>query len=509
MSDSNVTKPSDMGTVVVTGVTGYVGGRLVPELLEAGYRVRCTTRSSAALDDRPWRDRVEVVEADLSVASEVNQVLEGAQAAYYLVHSMSSSGSFETLESEMAEIFVKCADNAGLKQIIYLGGLGHDNETHSAHLASRHAVGEILASGITPVTELRAAVIIGSGSASFEMLRSLVEVLPVMVVPRWVSRTRCQPIAIEDVLSHLVGVLGDEEVIGEVFEIGGPEVLTYRQMMDVYAEVAGLRRRLIIAVPVLTPRLSSHWVNLVSPLPIRLARSLIDSLTSDVVVGNRDIRNKGRFTSFDLNQSINRALARVRDLEMPTRWTNASGAKQISSLTGPAMPALGDPSWSGGRVLSDQRSQITNARGENLMAVLRTVGGDNGWFAFNWLWNLRGFIDKILGGVGIRRGRRHPTDLRVGDTVDFFKVVTINSNSLRLIGEMRNPGHAWLEWQVVETENGTEIIQRALFVPRGLLGRLYWYALVPPHTLIFKKMLDRIVALAEDLSADERRRNIE
>ncbi len=480
--------------VLVTGATGYVGGRLVPELLEAGYQVRCVARRAAALDDRPWRNDVEVVEADLAVPEQVEAALKGVQAAYYLVHSMASSEAFEEMEQEMAKVFAEAAEHARLERVVYLGGLGHDAENHSAHLASRHRVGEILAAGRTPVVELRAAVIIGSGSASFEMLRSLVEVLPVMVVPRWVSLTRCQPIAIEDVLGHLVDVMGRAEVLGQIFEIGGPEELTYREMMDVYAEVAGLRRRLIMPVPVLTPRLSSHWVNLVSPLPIQLARSLIDSLTSDVVVGDRTIERIGRRPSFDLRQSISRALARVRDLELPTRWTDSSGTLRTDS---PAGPASGDPSWSGGLVLSDERVQTSRATPDEVMDVVRSVGGDTGWFAFNRLWALRGFVDKLIGGVGLRRGRRHPTELRIGDTVDFFTVVEFDGRSLRLLAEMRLPGHAWLEWTVSEGADGTQVRQRALFVPRGLLGRLYWYVLIPPHVLIFSRMLRGIVAVAE------------
>ena len=480
--------------VLVTGATGYVGGRLVPELLEAGYQVRCVARRAAALDDRPWRNDVEVVEADLAVPEQVEAALKGVQAAYYLVHSMASSEAFEEMEQEMAKVFAEAAEHARLERVVYLGGLGHDAENHSAHLASRHRVGEILGAGRTPVVELRAAVIIGSGSASFEMLRSLVEVLPVMVVPRWVSLTRCQPIAIEDVLGHLVDVMGRADVLGQIFEIGGPEELTYREMMDVYAEVAGLRRRLIMPVPVLTPRLSSHWVNLVSPLPIQLARSLIDSLTSDVVVGDRTIERIGRRPSFDLRQSISRALARVRDLELPTRWTDASGTLRIDS---PAGPASGDPSWSGGLVLSDERVQTSRATPDEVMDVVRSVGGETGWFAFNRLWALRGFVDKLIGGVGLRRGRRHPTELRIGDTVDFFTVVEFDGRSLRLLAEMRLPGHAWLEWTVSEGANGTQVRQRALFVPRGLLGRLYWYVLIPPHVLIFSRMLRGVVAVAE------------
>ncbi len=488
-------KPVSDKPIVVTGATGYVGGRLVPRLLESGLSVRCVARQSEKLADRPWRSQVEVVEADLSNPAEVAGALEGAQAAYYLVHSMNTSGDFEHLELQIAEVFSEVADMAGLEQVIYLGGLGHDSDKHSAHLASRHRVGKVLAGGRTPVTELRAAVIIGSGSASFEMLRSLVEVLPLMVVPRWVTKTRCQPIAIDDVLDHLVAVLGHESALGEVLEIGGPENLTYRQMMHVYADVAGLRRRIILPVPVLTPRLSSHWVNLVSPLPIQLARSLIDSLTSDVVVGERSIERIGYRPAHGLEEAIEMSVARIRDLELPTRWTDASAEKTSG---GAALPTPGDPSWSGGVVLKDTRHRATTATRENVMAVIRSVGGDNGWFAFNRLWALRGFIDKLIGGVGLRRGRRHPTEVRAGDAVDFFTVVAIDESSMRLRAEMLLPGHAWLEWEVEEGSTETTITQRALFAPRGLFGRLYWWILVPVHVPIFRRMLSGIVAAAEE-----------
>ena len=485
----NQAQPSEL--VAVTGATGYVGGRLVPELLEAGYRVRCVARSPETLDDRAWRAKVEVVEADLAVPGQVSEAMVGVARAFYLVHSMSASADFEDLEAEMAQVFSEAVDDAGLKQIVYLGGLGVESKPQSRHLTSRHRVGRILASGRTPVTEIRAAVIIGSGSASFEMLRSLVEVLPFMVVPRWVTQTRCQPIAIGDVLHSLVGVLDNESALWRELDLGGPDVVTYREMMDAYAEVAGLRRRVILPVPVLTPSLSSHWVNLVSPLPIRLARSLIDSLTSDVIAGEHTVTDAVELEAEDLRTSIGRAVTRVGDLQIPTRWSSSSAGREA------AWPELGDPEWSGGRVLIDERQLDCTAKPERVMEVIRSIGGTNGWFAFNRLWAARGFVDKLVGGVGLRRGRRHPTDLRVGDPVDFFSVVHIHERSLRLLAEMRVPGHAWLEWSVTATKEGSAIRQRALFVPRGVLGRLYWYALLAPHVLIFRGMLSKIAVAAE------------
>ena len=474
--------------VAVTGSTGYVGGRLVPRLLESGYRVRCVTRSPDSLTNRPWSDDVEIVVADLQDPAETFEALNGADYAFYLVHSMSAERNFAEAEENMAQVFANSAEKTKLRQIVYLGGLGEDDPENSVHLQSRHNVGRILASGSTPVTELRAAIIIGSGSASFEMLRSLVEVLPVMVVPRWVTKTQCQPISIGDVLQELLHVLGNEQSLNRVLEIGGPEVATYREMMDAYTKVAGLRRRIILPVPVLTPRLSSHWVNLVSPLPFTLARALIDSLTTDVVVKEPSNQFLSQGPKAGLENAIGKAVARVQELEIPTRWSDTGGYKD------PASPVPSDPEWSGGKILVDRRSIKSSASPEELMSTIKSVGGENGWFAFNWIWAIRGFTDKIIGGVGLRRGRRHPTDLRIGDTIDFFKVTTLTANRLQLLAEMKVPGHAWLEWNVKETpEKGSEVTQQALFVPRGVLGRAYWYVLLPFHVIIFRRMLRNIV----------------
>lgn len=478
--------------IAVTGSTGYVGGRLVPRLLESGYRVRCVTRSKESLANRSWSNQVDIVEADLQNEDQTLTALADADRAFYLVHSMTAQRNFAEAEENMASVFAEAANQSNLKQIVYLGGLGEDNLEKSLHLQSRHNVGKILAAGQTPVSELRAAVIIGSGSASFEMLRSLVEVLPVMVVPRWVTKTQCQPISIGDVLENLLHVLNSDEPVNHILEIGGPEVVTYREMMHAYTKVAGLRRRVILPVPVLTPRLSSHWVNLVSPLPFTLARALIDSLTTDVIVQG-DYEKRGTLSNKDtLEAAIGKALARIKELEIPTRWSDTSSFKD------PAIPESTDPVWSGGKILVERREIVTSASEDALMKTICSVGGDNGWFAFNWLWAIRGFVDKLLGGVGLRRGRRHPTDLRVGDTVDFFKVTSVTENRLQLLAEMRVPGHAWLEWNVKTMENGDSLVtQQALFVPKGVLGRAYWYVLLLPHIVIFSRMLNNLVEKAE------------
>ncbi|HAE55581.1 MAG TPA: DUF2867 domain-containing protein [Acidimicrobiaceae bacterium] len=483
--------------IVVTGATGYVGGRLIPRLLAAGYSVRCVARRPEELSDRLWKDQVEIVQADLSRPEEIPRALDGAKAAYYLLHSMSSSNDFAKVESSMAQEFAIAAEAQNLDQIVYLGGLGHDGNDKSDHLSSRHRVGRLLASGETPVTELRAAVIIGSGSASFEMLRSLVEVLPFMVVPKWVSQTLCQPVAISDVLDDLVFVLNRPEFYDRTIDIGGPDVVTYQDMMHAYANVAGLRRRWILPVPVLTPRLSSHWVNLVSPLPIQLARPLIDSLTSDVVVADGGEGCVRGAPNQSLEESIGYAVSSVQGQELPTRWSND---RAPGDELGAAMPDPSDPFWAGGRMFVDQRGLVADSDVDSVMAVVRSLGGSTGWLVFDWLWAVRGFVDKLLGGVGLRRGRRHPTELRVGDSVDFFEVVEVTPNSLRLRAEMKVPGHAWLEWQAHPKESGCSVEQRAVFVPRGLWGRVYWLSLVPAHAVIFKRMLRAISDRAEKLS---------
>ncbi|RZV48311.1 MAG: SDR family oxidoreductase [Acidimicrobiales bacterium] len=477
--------------VAVIGATGYVGGRLVPRLLAAGHEVRCLARNPDRLDGVDWRSEVDVAAADVLDEESLNHALLDIEVVYYLVHAMGHSGDFEQTDRLGAENTRRAAERTGVERIVYLGGLGEDDPGHlSDHLASRHEVGHVLAAGTVPVTELRAAVIIGSGSASFEMLRHLVEVLPAMTCPRWVTRTKCQPIAIADVLYYLVAVLDDARTTGEILEVGGPDILTYRDMMDRYADRAGLRRRLIIPVPLLTPRLSSHWVNLVTPLPYGLARPLVDSLINDVVVHpERDIRRLIDHDPYTLDGAIERALAVVDDLEIKTSWMDSSDA--------PASPMPQDPDWAGGTMFQNiQQVSTTNASVEEVFAVVAGIGGDRGWFVANQLWALRGLLDKLIGGVGMRRGRRHPDNLRVGDALDFFRVEALEQpHLLRLRAEMKVPGEAWLEWRIVETNDGsTELRQLARFHPRGVAGRAYWWVLLPIHKVIWRRLAERLVA---------------
>lgn len=485
-----------MASVLVTGATGYIGGRLVPELLDAGHEVRCAARSPGKLDDLPWRSQVEVVKSDVTDAASLDEAMAGIDVAYFLVHSMGGSDDFAASDRRAAEIFRDAAARAGVGRIVYLGGLGDDDDPElSHHLRSRHEVGRILADGPTPVTELRAAIIIGSGSASFEMLRNLVEVLPAMITPRWVS-TKCQPIAVRDVLGYLVDAATAEVDGDRVFEVGGPDVLTYEQIMQRYAEVAGLPKRFVVPVPVLTPRLSSHWVGLVTPIPSGLAKPLIEGLTNEVVVTDHAVDEVMPRTCLSVREALELALRRVEHLEVTTSWSSAD----LPGRT-PADPFPSDPDWAGGSLLIDEQTAESAASPAQLFATVSGIGGERGWYAQDRLWRLRGLMDRAVGGIGLRRGRRDPDKLRVGDALDFWRVEAYEPPEvLRLRAEMKLPGEAWLEWQVepaADGGGGSHLRQRALYHPKGLVGRLYWYCLLPFHALIFKRMATTLATTAE------------
>ena len=473
--------------ILVTGATGYIGGRLVPRLLDAGHEVRCLARNPQKLSLHTWRDRVEVVAGDVLDERSLKEALIGCEAAVYLVHSMAAGADFSRLDRRAAANFRDAAADAGVGRIVYLGALGDDRADHSRHLHSRHEVGRVLAAGATPVTEVRAAVIIGSGSLSFEMLRSLTEVLPVMVTPKWV-RTRCQPVAVGDVLEILRGAIEDGSRESRVVEVGGPDVLTYEQMMQIYAEEAGLRRRVILPVPLLTPWLSSWWIGLVTPLPPKVARPLVESLRSEVVTSRP--QDLVPIEPTPLRGAMRRALSRLPG-GVITRWSDAASQ--------PAAPIPTDPAWSGGTVFMDRQVMPTDTDASHLFWAFSRIGGRVGYYGVDWAWRIRGILDRMVGGVGLRRGRRHPTEVRVGEAVDFWRVDdVVPGRSLRLHAEMRIPGDAWLEWEIRETEFGTDLIQTAWFRPKGLAGRIYWYLLLVPHRLVFPRMAHRITAAAEE-----------
>ncbi len=480
--------------VLVTGSSGYIGGRLVTVLLDHGYRVRCLVRTPAKVLSAPWHDHVEMVRGD--VGGDLTEALTGVDAAFYLVHSIGSTAKWAEQDRAVAENFRRAAEQARLKRIVYLGGLGdHTSGDLSEHLASRQEVGAELAKGSVPMVELRAAVIIGSGSASFEMLRYLVEVLPAMVTPRWVD-TKCQPVAVRDVLHYLVESL-TAEVTGRVLDVGGPEVMTYRQMMAQYAEVAGLRRRLVVPIPLLTPGLSSRWIGLVTPIPPSLARPLIESLVNDVVVMSDPAAEAMPTEQLSYRAAVELALGRSRSGDVPTSWARAElGGRP------PAEPQPTDPSWAGGTVNIDRRERHVVASPAELFLAVCSTGGRQGWYSSDWMWNLRGLLDSLIGGVGMRRGRLRPQRLSAGDPVDFWRVEALEQDRLlRLRAEMILPGEAWLQWQIEPDGAGAHITQIARFHPRGLLGRLYWIAVAPFHRFVFPGLIAGICADAERLHA--------
>ncbi|MEU3844287.1 SDR family oxidoreductase [Streptomyces sp. NPDC028635] len=482
---------------LVTGASGYIGGRLVPELLDAGHRVRCLVRTPRKLRDHPWADRVEIVPGDVTDADSVAGAMAGVDVAYYLVHALGSGRDFERADRAAAGVFGEQARRAGVRRLVYLGGLtphGVPEARLSPHLRSRAEVGRILLGSGVPTAVLRAAVVIGSGSASFEMLRYLTERLPVMVTPRWVH-TRIQPIAVRDVLRILVGCAGLPQDVSRTFDIGGPDVLTYLEMMQGYAAVAGLPRRLVVPVPVLTPGLSSHWVGLVTPVPASIARPLTESLRHEVVCRENDIERyvpcpPGHPLRFD--RAVALALERVREAQVSTRWSSASvpGA--------PSDPLPTDPDWAGGSLYTDVRERVADVAPDALWRVVEGIGGENGWYSFPLAWAVRGWLDRLVGGVGLRRGRRDARRLRVGDSLDFWRVEEIERGRLlRLRAEMRLPGLAWLEMRVDGDGGGpVRYRQRALFHPRGLLGHLYWWSVSPFHAVVFGGMARNIVRAA-------------
>lgn len=473
-------------TVLVAGATGYVGGRLIPTLVDRGrIRVRCLARTPAKLDAAPWRDDVEVVGG--GVGDDLADALDGVDTLVYLVHSIGQGKDWAGREQADADHVAVSARRAGVRRIVYLGGLGRDSEELSVHLRSRHQVGRCLASSGIPVVELRAGVIIGSGSASFEMLRYLVEVLPVMVTPRWVT-TRCQPIAIADVVRYLERAVLDTSILAGVYEIGGPDVVSYAQMMEAYARAAHLPPRRLIAVPFLTPSLSSHWVGLVTPVPVPLARELVESLVNEVVVDDDRASATFEIRPMGLGTAITRALAAVEREHVPTTWSGAD--------LRPFAPVATDPAWSGGTTLSDRRDAITSATPEAVYAAVTSIGGEKGWYSGEVLWRLRGLLDKLVGGPGLRKGRKRT--IHVGDAIDFWRVEDLRpARRVRLRAEMVLPGHAWLTWDLEPSGGGTRVTQSATFRPRGLWGRAYWLGVAPFHRFVFPGMLAGIVADAE------------
>jgi uncharacterized protein YbjT (DUF2867 family) len=485
-----MTSQRDRASVLVTGATGYVGGRLWRKLQEAGVHVRCMARDPLSLAYKV-DDTTEVVRADIFSVSSLEAALEGIETAYYLIHSMGSAGNFEDADREGACNFVQAAERAGVKRIIYLGGLGDPSEELSPHLRSRHEVGEILRSTKVAVLELRASIVLGAGSLSFEMIRALVDRLPVMITPRWVE-VEAQPIGIDDLLSYLMEAITVPLPESRVFEIGGPDRLSYGQLMKEYAAIKGLRR-FMIRVPVLTPRLSSLWLGLVTPLYARIGKKLIESIVHPTVVQDQSALEAFKVRPLTIKEAVTRGIEEEQRQAAQTRWSDAvSSGGESKEWTGVSF----------GKRLQYCRCVSVRTDPTRAFRPIQKIGGTEGWYACNWLWALRGFLDILIGGVGVRRGRTHPVNIGVGDTLDFWRVEAFEQDKrLLLRAEMKLPGKAWLEFIVEESEEGCIIRQTASFDPVGWMGTAYWYLVSPLHGIVFSGMLCSIADRSMQTSA--------
>jgi uncharacterized protein YbjT (DUF2867 family) len=483
-------------TVMVTGATGYIGGRLVSLLLDQGYRVRVLARDTTRLNGRSWLNDVEVAQGDVLKPETLTGAMEGVWAAYYLIHSMSGNSDFHSRDLIAARNFSKAVREQGVQRIIYLGGLGDQDGNLSPHLQSRQQTGEALRESGVPVTEFRAGVVVGSGSISFEMIRYLTERVPIMICPKWVY-TRTQPIAIRDALAYLAAALDTPDSAGKIIDIGGADQIRYYDMMMQYARVRGLRRY-IIPVPVLTPRLSSCWVHLVTPIPSDMAKPLILGLRNEAVADDTLARELfSQIHPMSYKQAVEFALDRLSARDVETSWNDS-----LVSSQGDATPVV-LTNYEG--MLIEQRQRVINAEPMTVYKVFTGLGGKRGWLSFNWAWRLRGLMDSMIGGVGFRRGRRHPDDLRAGDALDFWRVEAIEeAQLLRLRAEMKMPGRAWLQFKVELLEdNQTRLSQTAFFAPKGLFGLLYWYGLYPIHSWIFSSLIKRLGERSEQNAAQD------
>ncbi len=492
--------PQNSRTILVTGASGYVGGRLLMALSERGERLRAMARNPESLRARLaaqpgtlTRRAIETVRGDLLDEGSLKEAMHGVHTAFYLVHSMGDGDDFAARELMGARNFLRAAELAGVRRVIYLGGLLSTEGELSEHLRSRRDVGQILRGSTIETIELRASIVIGAGSLSFEMVRALVERLPVMITPRWVD-VQAQPIAVDDLISYLIESLDLAPGISRIYEIGGSERVSYGELMRAYARERGLRR-LMLRVPVLTPRLSSLWLGLVTPLYARVGRKLIESIRHPTVVNDPRTGEAFRTRPRDVQRSIAAALQVEDQARWLSRWCDAQSAST-------SQPTFGGVRF-GNRLVDSRLGSVAAGPGETFAAVNR-IGGKHGWYAFNFLWTLRGWLDLLLGGVGMRRGRRDPDHLVVGDVLDCWRVEAIEpARLLRLRAEMKLPGRAWLEFEVTPSQSGSNLRQTATFDPVGLLGLLYWYGIWPLHSLVFAGMLSGLVRAAERKGSEE------
>lgn len=490
-------QPTENRTVLVTGATGYIGGRLVPRLLEAGHTVKVLVRTPAKIAGVPWLDEVEVVQSSLDDAGAIRAALGGVDVLYYLVHSMAAGAGFEPKEKAMAETAAYAAAEAGVSRIVYLGGLHPSNVELSTHMRSREAVGKVFLDSPVDAVVFQAGVVIGSGSASFEMIRHLSEALPLMPAPSWV-RNRIEAIAVRDVLYYLVAAASLQGTINRTFDIGCRQVLSYAGMMKEYAAETGLPHRVVLALPIPAPKLAGMWVALTTPIPLSMSLPLVQSLQHDAVSREHDIDSfipvpEGGLTPY--RRAVALALGKERDGQVETTWANA-GAD--------ADPLPSDPDWAGHTVFVDERTFHGDVDPAHVWTIIEGIGGRNGWYSLPLAWQVRGWLDKLTGGAGLLRGRRHPGNLASGEVVDWWRVERIDRGKmLRLRAEMRAPGRAWLELSVEPDGAGSRYRQRAIFFPKGLSGRLYWLAVLPFHSLIFPAMSRNITAAAQKLASAE------
>jgi uncharacterized protein YbjT (DUF2867 family) len=473
--------------ILVAGASGYIGGRLMEKLLSAGHRVRGMSRNVEGLQAK-WGDRIEAVEANVLDASSLETAFADVDVAYYLIHSMESGKDFAELERQSAWNFARAAEEASVTRILYLGGLADESEGLSPHMSSRIETGRILRESKVPTLEFRASIVLGAGSLSFEMIRALEQRLPIMITPKWV-RVKAQPIAVEDLLAYLIGglELPDDQV--GVYEIGGADVVSYKEIMQAYAEERGLKR-IYLPVPVLSPKISSLWLGLVTPLLARVGRKLIESVTHPSVVKHPKALDVFEVKPKGVKAAMEEALAEEEAGYAITRWSDALSAGNTHRT------------WAGvrfGSRLLDTREVTSDARPEDVFDSVMRIGGETGWYYATFLWKIRGYIDEWVGGVGMRRGRRHPDELIPGDVLDCWRVERVDPGQLlRLRAEMKLPGRAWLEFEVTPEEGGgCTLRQTASFDPKGLSGLSYWYGIYGLHELVFRGMAKGVVAAAE------------